>query len=170
MKACVDPPAFLEQLRAPLTKYVAGIVRDRASTEDLVQETFLRVLRHLPRFRGRSSLKTWTYSIARNLCLDSIRAAGRSRTRLLGALDPEAWEGAADSRSPDPLGRIERDERRDRVDRALSALSPKARNILILRIYQGMSYREIARHCRVPTAGVGIRISRALEGLSKRLA
>lgn len=172
----MDYPDLVGRLQAPLAKYVSGILRERASTEDIVQETFLRVLRHMPRFRGQASVKTWIFAIARNLCVDALRAAGRSRIRLLESLDAADADSSPgrrrtpDSLCPDPVLRLDLDERRARVGRALAGLSPEARNLLILRVYLGLSYREIARRCRVPPQGVGVRISRALEGLSRRLA
>lgn len=172
----MDYPDLVGRLRTPLMKYVSGIVHDPASTEDIVQETFLRVLRHLHRFRRQASIKTWIFSIARNLCLDALRAARRSRIRLLESFSAAAadssprQERAPDSLCTDPVLRLDLDERRARVGRALAGLSPEARNLLVLRVYLGLSYREIARRCRVPPDGVGTRISRALQGLSRRLA
>lgn len=162
-------PGF-DGLGPPLERYVLRFVRDRHAAEDLVQETFLRAFRSLGRYRGRASLKTWIFSIARNLCLDHLRAAGRSRLRLVESAEPfEDGRAVPGSLRPDPGRRIDLDDCRVRFSRALARLSPKARELLILRMYLGLGYREIARRCRMAPAGVGTRIARALEGLTRGL-
>lgn len=155
MKSEID----FDTLRVPLSKFVLRYVRDPHAAEDLVQETWLRVLRHRHRFQARASLKTWVFSIARNLCLDHLRAAGRNRLRPVEA-DPVAPE-AED---------VERHEARARVAAALAGLAPDAREILVLRNYLGLSYRQIARARGVAPTGVGTRLHRAARSLSLRLA
>lgn len=164
--------SLVDELAPLLARLVFRYTRDRHATEDLVQETFLRVFRNLPRFRGQASVKTWAFSIARNLCLDYLRSAGRSRLRLLESLDEAGQERARavpDSLDPDPCRRLDLDERRARVDQALSALTPRSRTFLVLRVYDGLSYREIAERCGIQPAGVGTRVSRALRSVGDRL-
>lgn len=158
-------PGF-DGLGPPLERFVLRYVRDHHAVEDLVQETFLRAHRNLGRYRGRASLKTWIFSIARNLCLDHLRAAGRSRLRLV---DPGQTSEISEPVPPDPGRWIDLDDCRNRVSRALARLSPKSRELLILRMYDGLGYREIARRTGMAPAGVGTRIARALEGLTRGL-
>jgi RNA polymerase sigma-70 factor (ECF subfamily) len=157
------PTMEVDRLREPLTKFVFGYVRDHHSAEDLVQETLLKALRNLDRYRGQAAFKTWVFTIARNLCLDFLRNSGRSRLRLLGAVEPDEVE------APDPREGLELAESRARVVEALTALPPDARELLLLRVYHGLSYREIARIRGVAPAGMGTRLLRARRGLSKRL-
>ena len=168
-----DGQALMDELAPGLRRLIFRHVRDEHATEDLLQETFLRVLRSYDRYRGQASVKTWAWTIARNLCLDHLRSHARSRLRLLDSLEPverePAPEAGPESLCSDPGRRLDLDERRRRVDGALAALSPEARNYLILRVYSGLSYREIARRCGVPATGVGARISRALKSLKRRL-
>ncbi len=174
-RAPVDYPALIDRLEKPLAKFISGYVRDAHATEDLVQETFLRVVRNLHRYRGQASVKTWVFTIARNLCLDYLRAAGRTRLRLLESLEATEQDLALERRAvpdslcPEPSALLERDERRDRVGRALNGLPAEARNLLVLRLYLDLSYREIAAHCRVKPAGVGTRIARARRRLAAGL-
>jgi len=160
------PRTGFDGLGPPLERFVLHYVRDRHAAEDLVQETFLRAHRNLGRYRGRASLKTWIFSIARNLCLDHLRAAGRSRLRLV---DPGLTSEISEPARPDPGRRVDLDDCRDRVSRALARLSPQSRELLILRMYHGLGYREIARRCGMAPAGIGTRIARALEGLTRGL-
>lgn len=149
-----------------LERFVLRYVRDRHAAEDLVQETFLRATRNFGRYRGRASLKTWIFSIARNLCIDHLRAAGRSRLRLVDFGDPHS---TSPSFRPDFGRDVDLDDCRTHFSRALSRLSPKSREILILRMYHGLGYREIARRCGMAPAGIGTQIARALAGLTKGL-
>jgi len=165
----------VHELEGPLSKFILGYVRDPYAVEDLVQETFLKAVRNLHRYRGQASLKTWIFSIARNVCLDHLRACGRSRLRLVEALDaPDREEPGLRRSDPpslnlEPDGRVERNEMCARVTRALGRLSATDKQLLILRVYLGLGYREIARRCRVAPEGMGTRMARALEGLSKGL-
>lgn len=164
----LDGATLVDCLREPLTKFVYGFVRDHHAAEDLVQETLLKTLRNLHRYRGQAAVKTWVFTIARNLCLDYLRGSGRSRLRLLGSL-PDADRDLPDPLSADPGGTLELDENRASIARALSGLSPEAKELLILRIYLGLSYREIAKRRGVAPAGMGTRLLRARRGLSERL-
>jgi RNA polymerase sigma-70 factor (ECF subfamily) len=164
----LDGATLVDGLREPLTKFVYGFVRDHHATEDLVQETLLKALRNLHRYRGQAAVKTWVFTIARNLCLDHLRHSGRSRLRLLGSM-PDVDQALPDPLSPEPGRTLEQEEVRAEVTRALSGLPADARELLILRIYLGLSYREIARRRGVAPAGMGTRLLRARRGLSERL-
>lgn len=163
----VDYPELVDRLEGPLTKFVSSYVHDRHAVQDLVQETFLRGFRNLHRYRGQSSVSTWIYSIARNLCLDYLKAFGRSRLRLMEVDEEE--KALPDSLCPDPLRTIEREENCVRVSQALGGLSRENRNLVILRVYLGLRSYEIARRCRGSSASVRSRVARALKTLSEGL-
>jgi RNA polymerase sigma-70 factor (ECF subfamily) len=157
-----DGRALVGELEPGLRRLIFRYTRDAHAVEDLLQETYLRVIRSLDRYHGRAALRTWAWAIARNLCLDHVRSRARSRLRLV-----ESFEAA--DRESEPDRRLDLEERRREVDRALSALAPEARELLVLRVYDGLSYREIARTRRIPATGVGARLSRALRSLSSKL-
>ena len=130
---------------------------------DLTQETFLRVHRHLGRFHGRSSLKTWIYRVGLNHCRSRL---GRRRWKPLPL--PEETESG---------GRQLVDERRDPEQRALSQDSRRAveaglrqlpvvfREAVVLRDLQGLSYDEISSVLGVRIGTVRSRIARGRERL-----
>ena len=151
----------LDRLREPLSKFVRGFLHDAHATEDVVQESLLRALRHAGGFRGRAAFRTWVFSIARNLCRDQLRA-GRSRLRRFEDLGRRRAMPLADN----PLELV---EECGRVAAAVSGLAPEARDILYLRAWQGLSYREIARRRGWTPAAVGTRLLRARQGLNERL-
>ena len=139
----------------------------RAEAEDLSQEIFLRIHRHLGRFNGRSSLKTWVYRITLNYCRSKL---GRKRYRE-APLAEEVEEG----------GVVLADERRDALDHALArdaarslaqalpSVKAKYREAVILRDLEGLSYEEIATVLGTRIGTVRSRISRGREQLRRVL-
>lgn len=170
----LDYEDLVDRMEGPLTKFVFGYIHDRHATQDLVQETFLRVFRNLHRYQGQSSLSTWVHSIARNLCLDYLKSSSRSRLRFLD-VEPELRERTPtrselpDSLCGDPFRPIEREENCARVGRALTALAPESRDLVILRVFLGRCPLEIARDRHTTSSKIRSRLARALKSLSEEL-
>jgi RNA polymerase sigma-70 factor, ECF subfamily len=110
---------------------------DAADVEELVQDTFVRAFGSIDSFRGDSALRTWLISIERRLLLDRRRAARRKRR------EQEIDEGLV-AGGGTPLDELVATETVSRVRRALSALSPTQREVFVLRVNEGLSYRDIA--------------------------
>lgn len=133
--------------------------------EDLAQETFIRIYRHLGGFDGRSSLKTWIYRVTLNLCSSRL-----SRRRLLtlplrSGDDPDE-EGVLlvdPERNPESLS-LARDAA-ERVEAGLRLLQPNFRAAVVLRDLEGFSYEEIAEMLEIHIGTVRSRIARGREGL-----
>jgi RNA polymerase sigma-70 factor (ECF subfamily) len=115
--------------------------------EDAVQATFVRAFRALPRFRGQSSVRTWLYRIATNEALSMLRR------RREGAAWQEEQHGAADGTG----GVVERLA----VRAALGRLTPEHRAILVLRLWEELSYEEIATVLGISLPAVKMRLNRA---------
>lgn len=127
---------------------------DAGAAEDLVQESFLRVLKYARGFEGASRFTTWMYRLVRNLCLDHMaREAGEERRRERLALNAEPK--AEHTREVD-------DERLDLVRRALYRLSPKKREVLVLSRYENLKYKEIAEILGISVDSVKARAHRAI--------
>jgi RNA polymerase sigma-70 factor (ECF subfamily) len=134
------------------------MVRDRAAAEDLTQEVFSDALRALSTFRGDASPRTWLLSIARNRCIDYLRAKKR---------DP--WGGALDETSHDPDAHADQAALgsewfadRSVVLRALDALAEGDRALIVLRFKNGLEYDELATAFGLREGTVRMRVSRAL--------
>ena len=141
------------------------LARSPEDAEDLAQETFLRIYRHLGSFDGRSSLKTWIYRVTVNHCSSKL---GRRRllTIPLRFSDDEDEEGvllAATERDPESL-QLARDAG-ERVQAALRQLQPNYRAAVVLRDLEDLSYEEIAVVLDINIGTVRSRIARGREGL-----
>lgn len=175
----------LEELRRPLTGYCYRLLAGASDTEDAVQETMLRATQHLDRFDPRrGTLRTWTYRIATNVCLDMLR---RSRRRAVAtdlgpaaeagaplgaALPPERWvEPMPDARiiaASDPADVVvERESVRLAFVAALQHLAPRQRAVLVLREVLQLSAEETAEVLDTSTAAVNSALQRARQTLAR---
>ena len=158
-----DPAAF-EEVYLRFAEMVFNLALrmsgDRDEAADLAQETFLRIYRHLGRFRGRSSLKTWIYRITVNCCRSKLQRRGRRR--LEGR--PEHLEELADQRAGPEEQTLGHDLGR-RLAAAIASLPIAFREAVVLRDVQGLSYGEIGDVLGVRIGTVRSRIARGRERL-----
>lgn len=164
---------LVERLEKPLVNFILRFVGERHVAEDLFQETFVRVVKTLGDFRPEASLSTWIYTIARNLSLDWLKAKRRHREQALDAVTSEEkgrviyFKDVMRSGGVEPAERAETSEDERRVLQALGRLSPVKREALVLRMYAGLQYSEIARIQDAPVGTVKFRIHEAIRDLSK---
>jgi len=146
-----DEQAFrslVERYHRRVVQLALGMVKDADEAMDIAQETFVRVHRYLPSFKGDSSFFTWTYRIATNLCLDAQRRKGRAERVDLAQDDDAEVEAAMDPPShalAGPQRQVLNEELRGKIEEALAGLSENHRSILLLREVEGLSYEELAR-------------------------
>ncbi len=124
--------------------------RDPLLAQELAQQTWIKVWKSLPRFKGRSSFFTWLYSIAVRTALDHFRRV--KRRNEFEYMDEVEAPGAEDSRRR-PDREMMNSEIQQEFDRALQRLPEKLRMVLVLRELEGLSYKEIAKvmKCREGT-------------------
>jgi RNA polymerase sigma-70 factor, ECF subfamily len=127
---------LVERHADALARFVASI-GERNDVEEVVQDTFVRAFASLDGFRGDSALRTWLFTIARRLVLDRRRAARRRGDQV------EVHERDA-ATEYDSLDSVVADETQRRLRAAMERLSPTQREVFVLRVSEGMSYREIA--------------------------
>ncbi len=150
------------ELERMIAQYGDGLLRmcllylkDYASAEDAVQETFLRAYKSYATFEGRSSEKTWLTAIAVNVCKNILRSPWHKRNAGEAALEKLQYENPE---MGDPT-----------VSRAILRLPTEQRTAVILFYVQGLKIREIAKVMKVPTATISSRLSRAREKLRTEL-
>lgn len=148
---------LFERHRARVHALCYRLTGDAAVADDLVQETFLRILKYRKGFAGRAAFTTWLYRLARNVCVDHLRGEARIRRRTDRARQEQPWQ-----RGEDP---IEFDYRLATLRAALYELPPDKREVLVLSRFEGLSYAEIADVCGTTEAAIKARAHRAMREL-----
>ena len=149
---------FVDLYQARVTGFVRRMVANSDDAEDLAQETFLRAYQSFGRFDGRSSVRTWLFRIAHNLCIDRARRLGRrvEETALVDGED-EGTIDVSDARwQPDRI--VLDDELRAAVERGIETMSEKLRAVLLLHDREEMPYDEIGAALGLPLGTVKSRL------------
>ncbi|MDG4795703.1 sigma-70 family RNA polymerase sigma factor [Micromonospora sp. WMMD1082] len=149
--------AFVTATQRDVWRFLAHL-SSPAEADDLTQETYLRALRSLSTFAGRSSATTWLFTIARRVAVDQVRAAA-ARPRLVTGGD---WQRAVEMcRS----GEAPRFEESVVLRRLLDGLPAQRREAFVATQVLGLSYEEAARVCDCPVGTIRSRVARAREDL-----
>jgi RNA polymerase sigma-70 factor (ECF subfamily) len=165
-------PAFrmlVERYRTPLYNFLLRSLRNAALSEEYFQETFLRAFKGLRGFdadRPSASFRAWLYRIALHLVRDERR---RPEFQRAFQLEMELGLDAEADRPPDPEDAASWAQQRARVRRAVSALPDLPREVILLHMYQGLSYPEIAEVLEIPVGTVKSRMHTGLEALRRVL-
>jgi len=165
--ACLsgEPGAFdliVERHRRPVYQLCYRYVGNHEDASDLAQDVFLRAYRGLKNFRGQSSLSTWLYRIAVNVCLNRVAA----KVPQTESIDAHQF---VDTRAEPASETMLKDERGARVRAAIAQLPPKQRSTLILRMYHEMSHQQIAEAMGSSVGAVKANFFHALGNLKKLL-
>jgi RNA polymerase sigma-70 factor (ECF subfamily) len=152
------------ELSPHLERYLQRMVGEQQLAEDLLQETLIRIARGLPGFHGRSSAKTWAFTIATRVAADHFRKVG---TRA--GIVPLENEGAVPDEEPDVDERAVIDEMNSCVRGVIDSLPPDYRSALVLHDLQGLTAVQTAAACECSLATAKIRIHRARARLQDAL-
>ena len=161
--ATVDPQAetlrLFQEHGAALYRFCRSVLRHTGDAEDVVQETFLKLLHHLQHGGDCRNLKSWLFTVAANACRDRTRW----RVRWL------PWTAARDERTVDPdEGEVRlKADTTETARKAFRALAPRDRLLLSLRA-QGLSYKDIAVASGIREQSVGRLLARALNRWRKQ--
>ncbi len=160
---------LIEQYQHRLLRYLLFLTNNREVSEDLFQETWMRVLLRGAQYNGKARFDTWLFTIARNLVIDL------SRKRTTVSLD-ELSDSSDDERpiefpisDPSPLDQIQTGEDRAEVKEVLHKLESNSREVLVLRFYEELSLEEIAGVTRAPLSTVKSRLYRGLAALKPEI-
>ena len=169
-----DPHAFdllFLRHRHKIHGLVRRFVRREGEIDDVVQDTFIKAYRALPRFRLDSAFYTWLYRIAINTAKNYITAEKR-RLNILQS-DAHGMELVEETGSPSELAEPEREHLASEIEaavhRALDALPDDLRDAVTFREFDGLSYEQIAVIMDCPVGTVRSRIFRAREAIDKRI-
>ncbi len=155
--------ALYERHAGELQSYLLRMTRSVHAAEDLTQEAFLKAYQSLDGFTGKSSFRTWIYSIAINLYRDQIKRAGKM-------VSGEAVLKNTQATTKTPVALAEREEEGERVRAAVAALPAEWREAVLLVRIEEMSYREAAGALGITLDALRMRVHRAHLALVKALA
>ncbi|MEM6328261.1 MAG: sigma-70 family RNA polymerase sigma factor [Bacteroidota bacterium] len=154
----LDPAGLLFERHSPtLYRFFLHTTRREALSQDLVQDVFVRVLRYRASYRPGASVRAWLLGIARNRLADHWAGTDPD--------DPSVDDLLLPSADPSPLGDLEAEEQRRRLDAALGRLPAAQRELLVLSHIAGASYAEIAALYTITVNAARVRVCRALQAL-----
>lgn len=162
-----DQAAFAELFARYERRIYAFVYRMMGNPDDafdLTQETFLKAFRALDRTDAELNVNAWLHRIASNACMDVLRR--RQRLRWL-PWDGARHERASSQREDDPEGTLLGDETQRAVARVLQAMSPRNRQAMILREYEGLSCEDIGEIMGVSRSAVKSILFRGREEFRK---
>lgn len=150
---------LFERHQRALYSFFVRLTGRTATSEDLVQEVFLRILKYRHTYRGRSPFRTWMFQIARNARVDHYRKHWRE-TEL-------GYEGGVDLPAPQPSAsdEVARAQETELLHRALARLPVDKREVLVLSRFHDMRYEEIGRVMNCSEGTIKVRVHRAMKEL-----
>jgi RNA polymerase sigma-70 factor (ECF subfamily) len=157
--------ALVEQYQYRLVRYLIYLLGRHDEVDDLVQETWLRVLERGRSYDGRSRFEPWLFTIARHLAIDHLR---KRRTVSLEAEDDGESPLPASS-DPSPFILAARTEDSQRLAQSMQTLDFIYREVLVLRFQEDLSLQEVAAVIGAPVSTVASRIYRGLRTLREQL-
>ena len=131
---------------------------------DASQDAFIRAWRNIRRFEGGASFYTWYSAILRNVCLDQLKRRKKGKHVELVGEHPDV------QMKSNPVLLAEHNEQTERAWNAILELPIRQKDIIIMSHFQGMSYKQIARHLNVPIGTVMSRLHNARKALRDKLA
>jgi len=172
-------PAFRELVRRyerPVFSLIFRMVRDRETAEDLAQETFIKILNHIDRYRPEFKFSSWLFKIANNLTIDHLRKRQLKTISIDGsphaatAAEVEASTFDVEARGESALEEMESKELGGAIEKAIAKLRPEYRACILLRHVEDRSYEEIAATLDLPLGTVKTYIHRARHELREALS
>jgi RNA polymerase sigma-70 factor (ECF subfamily) len=170
--------AFRELVRRyerPVFSLIFRMVRDTATAEDLAQDSFIKVLNNIDKYRPEFKLSSWLFKIANNVTIDHLRRRQLDTISMDGsphastAADVESTRFDVASSDENALDELESKEVGSAIERAIATLRPEYRSCILLRHVEGRSYEEIAATLDLPLGTVKTYIHRARHELREQL-
>ena len=156
--------ALIGQYQHRLLRYLAHMTGNRATAEDLFQETWIRVLEKGHQYDGKSRFATWLMTIAHNVAIDHMRKrTTASLDEMRDVEDAAPFEPVAGGLSP--FEHAAAGEDRARIEAALEQLPPIFREVLVLRFQEQLKLEEISKLIGIPVATVKTRLYRGVMAL-----
>jgi RNA polymerase sigma-70 factor, ECF subfamily len=166
---------LIKRYERPVYSLIYRMVRDNETAEDLAQETFIKVLNNIDRYRPEFKFSSWLFKIANNITIDHLRRRQLDTISIEGAPDAVTGERmratavTVASGGESPLEELESKEIGASIEQAIAKLRPEYRACIILRHVEDYSYDEIAEIVKLPLGTVKTYIHRARQELREHL-
>ncbi len=165
---------LVERYQRRLLNFIYRTVGDRERAEDLVQEVFIRVYRHIGRFDRSKKFSTWIYTIASNLAKNELRNRSRSPLVLFQTIKAKFEDEDRPLQFEDLNSRADdlfrKRHLREMVEKSVAMLPAHHREVFVLRELEGKSYEEIAEITGVNLGTVKSRLNRARNAFAEIVA
>jgi RNA polymerase sigma-70 factor, ECF subfamily len=149
--------------------YAIVLTQNRTDAEDLVQETYVRAIRAMGRLRNDSNVKAWLFTILRNIWLNELRQRHKA-PEVVDVERDERTSNLVDESAESPHDVYVAKLERHHVRKAMQKLPEEAREVILLREWEGLSYQEIATVLACPVGTVMSRLARARSKLRELLS
>lgn len=156
-----EATTLYQELRQPLLRYLAGLGLSREESQDVVQDAFVSLHKHLSAGGSQANIRSWLFRVVHNRALNAQMSYGQ---RMREPLDPVFDTASADA-SPEQT--ILTQEKLQRLASAVDALAKPERECLMLRA-EGLRYREIGEVLGIPTSTVSDVVDRAVRKLAEK--
>jgi len=156
---------LVQRYQTKVTHLVYRYVNNRDTALDLVQDIFLKVYKNLVHFKGESKFSSWIYRVASNDCIDHLRKAKIRKVQSLDHYQEVGFDVADTHHEKDIAGHYEAMDERDRVRKALGDLPEEQRTVVVLKIYQDMTFGEIAEILQEPVSTIKSRLYKAFQAV-----
>ena len=159
-----DEKAYIElvnRYKDKLINFIFNYLGDFELSEDVVQETMIKLYQKKHYYKEIAKFSTWLYTIAKNLANTELRKRKQRKTTLLSQFSKDDKTYELPSNDPEPGQEIQTDIVNKIIKNAVDQLSEKFKIVIILRDIQGLSYEDISEIINVPIGTVKSRINRA---------
>ena len=159
-----DENAYIElvnRYKDKLINFIFNYLGDLESSEDVVQETMIKLYQKKHYYKEIAKFSTWLYTIAKNLANTELRKRKQRKTTLLSQFSKDDKTYELPSNDPEPDQEIQTDIVNKIIKNAVDQLSEKFKIVIVLRDIQGLSYEDISEIINVPIGTVKSRINRA---------
>lgn len=165
--------ALVERYKKKVYFLALDVVGNANDAEDVFQEVFLKVFKSFSTFKRGSGLSPWLYRITYNAAIDNIRRRGSSTdtfdNEVIDGWSTDTARTMSDRRPEDPARTAEASLLQARINSALQKISPQERAVFVLRHYEGLMIRDIAKSLGLSVGSVKSYLFRAAAKLRKEL-
>jgi RNA polymerase sigma-70 factor (ECF subfamily) len=162
------PDAFEELIRLTQRDVYSLALRLTGNPDDaaeVTQETYIRLLRSIPSFRGEAKFSTWLYRVTSSVAITSLRKRRRNEVPL----ESEEWQDWHAPASTEPGAELDRRELAERLDEALRSLPDGYRTVVVLRDVYGLPLDEVGGQLGISEGAAKVRLHRARQRLKEML-